>query len=377
MPLVVFRINYPGEKNNFIVNTIYRLIDLKLDFIYKQEVNSQEGPILLGIVDMDAIELKQRMILIEEDHPLGRLLDIDVYNENFSQLTRIQFDKPKRKCLICDDFAHNCIRSKKHKIEVVEAKIFSMFRNYISKELAEIACSALQEELDLEGKPGLITPSSNGAHQDMDYDLMTESIKSLKNGFRNIAYLSFDSSIEKLRLEGLKIEEDMFKATNNVNTHKGAIFIMSTLIAGFVKSLINYSTWQRQIVDLMKDIMDDFNYENDSHGKEVYLKYGVTGIRGEAVKGFPLVFKQSEAGHKTLFRIMSECDDTNVLYRHNPKVLEKVKRDAKKVLADFRDKRIQALNDEYINMNISPGGSADLYAGVIFVKKIKQFMKAQ
>ena len=38
-----------------------------------------------------------------------------------------------RKCYICDDIAHNCVRSKKHSKEEVEGFIKSKFAEYMEK----------------------------------------------------------------------------------------------------------------------------------------------------------------------------------------------------------------------------------------------------
>ncbi|QVK21127.1 citrate lyase holo-[acyl-carrier protein] synthase [Mycoplasmatota bacterium] len=371
MPLVVFRINYPGSKNNYIVNTIYNLIDLDWDFEHKVEINDKEGLVLLGIVDLDSSELKKRMINIEENHPLGRLLDIDVYDESFKQLSRTDLGYSQRKCLICDDIAHYCIRSEKHSLYEVQQRIYHMFVEYLSSYISDIACESLHEELNLLNKPGLVTPNSNGAHKDMDYMLMLKSIASLRDGFRKIVKGSFTLDLSECKQIGKSMEEEMFKATNGVNTHKGGIFIIGALIISFVKSLKNSIDWQDNIRYLFKDISKELlERKYHSHGKDVYLKYGITGVRGEAEKGFPLIFKNLEGDNlKVLFRIMSDCDDTTILYRHNLDVLEKVKYDASDML-DLDISKIKKLDKEYSLKGISPGGSADLLGGVIFVRRL-------
>ena len=41
-------------------------------------------------------------------------MDIDVYDDKGIGISRVEFGLAMRKCYICDDIAHNCVRSKKH-----------------------------------------------------------------------------------------------------------------------------------------------------------------------------------------------------------------------------------------------------------------------
>ncbi|XMB86321.1 citrate lyase holo-[acyl-carrier protein] synthase [Mycoplasmatota bacterium WC44] len=376
LPLVVFRINYPGNKNNYIVSTIYKLIKLDLKYVYQKELNESEGMVLLAIVDENAMELKQRMIEIEENHPLGRLLDIDVYDEFYNQLSRTDYGYSDRLCLMCDDFAKYCIRGRKHTLKDVQDKIFKMFVDYFSIYVSELIEESMLAELNLLDKPGLVTPISNGAHDDMDYNLMVKSIRSLKSGFEQLTKKAFTSDFKTCRQIGIEMEEEMFLATNNINTHKGGIFLFGTLVLGVVNSLKTSIDLKDMIKIIMSGVSKELNNDAySSHGKDVYLKYGLLGIRGQAEKGFPLIFDNLDGDlHKVLFEIMSKCDDTNILYRHDINTLNKVKSDAARILIKLNISDIKKLDEEYINKNISPGGAADLLGGVIFVNRIKEII---
>jgi len=377
LPLVVLRINYPGNKNNFIVKTIYNLIDLNLVYVYKTEIEDAEGIVLIGIVDKDAVELKKEMISIEEQHPLGRLLDIDVYDNFFKQISRSDLGFENRKCLLCDDVAHYCIRSKKHTLKEVQNEIYNIFVSYMSLHLTNNVLQSLVQELIIINKPGLITPLSDGSHIDMDYDLMLKSVQSLRPGFMKMVKYAFDSDLNSCRKIGIEMENSMFAATGGVNTHKGGIFLMSALIFGFVKSLKDDLDWQSAIIESMRGISSEIKDEfYNSHGKDVYLKYGVLGIRGEAENGFSLMFDNLDNDYlKVLFKIMSKCDDTTILYRHNLEILNYVKAEANRILDNFDIDEIKKLDKEFIKRGISPGGSADLLGGVIFVNKIMGLLK--
>jgi triphosphoribosyl-dephospho-CoA synthase len=96
--------------------------------------------------------------------------------------------------------------------------------------LADIAVSALLEELDLFPKPGLVSPADCGSHKDMDYALLRRSAESLRESFREIAATpnpGFESLVEL----GLSAERRMIDATDGINTHRGAIFALGLLVA--------------------------------------------------------------------------------------------------------------------------------------------------
>ena len=70
--------------------------------------------------------------------------------------------------------------------------------------------------------------------------------------------------------------------------------------------------------------------------------------------------------HKTLLRIMAALDDTNILYRGGAEAAERVKEEAQRLLADFSEYGLKRLNASLVSTNISPGGSADMLALVLF-----------
>lgn len=83
------------------------------------------GPEAILIYAKDADETKLDMIKIEEGFPLGRLFDLDVAGAD-----RKALDLAPRKCLICDEPAHVCSRSRKHGLEEVLNKIYEIIEEY-------------------------------------------------------------------------------------------------------------------------------------------------------------------------------------------------------------------------------------------------------
>lgn len=84
--LVTIRINYPGiEKSNYItdniVNTIYNEILTYYGkfIVFEDKYKNKEGIVAHFLFDLDFVNVKKEMINVEEEHILGRCLDIDVY----------------------------------------------------------------------------------------------------------------------------------------------------------------------------------------------------------------------------------------------------------------------------------------------------------
>jgi len=364
LPLIVARVNYPGNKNNIIVNSAFKFINLELTYLYKKAINKSEGPVLIGVVDMDPFELKKIAIDIEENHPLGRMFDIDVYDNSFNQVSRSDVGLEPRTCIICGDVAHNCIRSLNHSLDEVRDKYNEIFYNHISDIIGRYARESLIEELNFSPKPGLVTPTSNGSHLDMDYDLFKKSIAAID--FTKLARASFNSFDEAKRT-GLLLENVMFKATSGVNTHKGGIYLLGTLIYAFIYSLMNKLDYQDSIKKVSENATDLYKkVDYSSHGKTVFIKYGSKGVLGDSEKGFPLIFKNIHLSGEVLLRkLMSECEDTTILHRHGRDTLDYVHSLSNSSVS------LEEMNNIFVKKNISPGGSADLYAGVVFVNKLK------
>jgi triphosphoribosyl-dephospho-CoA synthase len=130
-----------------------------------------------------------------------------------------------------------------------------------------------------------------------------------------------------------------------------------------------------------------------SHGRIVAQRFGVTGARGEAINGFPHIVEvglpvlragrlahgqESIARLDALLSIMSDLDDTCLLYRGGRAALQAAQQGAAAVIAvggagspRGRD-LLQALDNRLLDLGVSPGGSADLLAGTLFVDAIEQ-----
>ncbi|WP_392559209.1 citrate lyase holo-[acyl-carrier protein] synthase [Orbus mooreae] len=72
------------------------------------------------VYNCEVVELKQHCITIEESHPLGRLWDIDVLDPTTQMsLSRNTFLHKPRQCLVCQNLAKVCGRSRQHSTDQI------------------------------------------------------------------------------------------------------------------------------------------------------------------------------------------------------------------------------------------------------------------
>lgn len=126
-PLVSFTVNMPGPvKDNAASREIFRqgLDALEQCFVRngwkcltREDCKANTGPEALLSVDCPAIDLKKAMVALEDEHPLGRLFDLDVLSPSGEHLSRRDLGAPMRRCLICERPAAECARSRAHSLD--------------------------------------------------------------------------------------------------------------------------------------------------------------------------------------------------------------------------------------------------------------------
>jgi holo-ACP synthase len=133
-----FTVNTPGvEKNNGKIREIFTkeekviekiLKENNISILYKNtNLYKLSGPEGFISVDSKAEKVKKLAIEIEEKTAIGRLFDIDVLDSKRKKISRRDLNKPSRECIICGKDARLCVRSRKHKIEEVVDKFYSIF----------------------------------------------------------------------------------------------------------------------------------------------------------------------------------------------------------------------------------------------------------
>ena len=128
-PVISFTMNIPGpiKINNEIKKAfdigkkliLEKLKENNIEILEKKELNVNTGNELFISVNSSAEKIKNITVAIEESCELGRLFDIDVIDVNFEKLSRKSF----RKCLICEEQAQECGRSRKHSVKELQDKI--------------------------------------------------------------------------------------------------------------------------------------------------------------------------------------------------------------------------------------------------------------
>lgn len=268
---------------------------------------------------------------------------------------------------------------------------------------------ALLDEVFTTPKPGLVDCHDTGAHRDMDVDTFTASADAVTPYILQMFYIGWENafSLEKLfagiRIPGRQAEKAMFQATGGVNTHKGIIFTMGILAAACGACLHRRGRIIREEVfaisremteeTLQRELQEMRERTPETHGEILYQKYGETGIRGEAMQGFPILkniacpyvvyyrrmlYNPNLSQINVLLHIMTALDDTNVLSRGSRQDLYWLKEESRRILRaggaftvqGYR--MVQELNTACIARNISPGGAADMLAAALFLCGMEQ-----
>ncbi|WP_435170172.1 triphosphoribosyl-dephospho-CoA synthase MdcB [Falsirhodobacter sp. 1013] len=269
---------------------------------------------------------------------------------------------------------------------------FHSTRTDISGRIGLAAIRALHAEVALHPKPGLVTPRDNGAHRDMDMTTFLRSLFALRSYFIRIARAGAEGApFADLQRLGIAAEARMLAATGGINTHRGAIFSLGLLAAA--------AGWRMQrgmgATQLCQTVADRWGTEirsmasdPSSHGTRARRRHGVSGARGEAAAGFPLLRDLvhpaleralpqgvQAAQVQALFTAMAHLADTNLLHRGGTEGLALVQAEARTflegggVFAPGWQGRAEALHRTFVARNLSPGGSADMLACAIFLHR--------
>ena len=122
--------------------------------VYEELRDLETGYEAYFLVDLPAREAKRLACQIEDTHPLGRLMDIDVlykpqpvvenyFSQDFAKnqfsttstepthiVGRADIGFPPRRCLLCDNEVRYCMRAKLHTKEELLSRIEQMLKEY-------------------------------------------------------------------------------------------------------------------------------------------------------------------------------------------------------------------------------------------------------
>lgn len=143
-PVLSFMLNIPGEYKNFkeavdfhkkYIEKIKKLLEEnQINILFEEYENLITGMEYIGVLDGNGREIKKLMMEVEEESEGGRLLDLDIYDKDFSQISRSSLELPERKCIICGDTARTCIKEERHKLEELEEKVREIIREDLEKD---------------------------------------------------------------------------------------------------------------------------------------------------------------------------------------------------------------------------------------------------
>lgn len=339
----------------------------------------------------------------EKSHPHGRFLDVDITSKEGNPVSSGE----SKLCFFCGERpAIECRRQNRHNIDELRSFMFGRMKDYcadrrekrIVKQVSALAARAVMAEISLTPKPGLVDRHSSGSHRDMNYQTFQKSTEAIVPWFARLVEEGFrykaddlSKALPLIRSIGLKMEEDMFAATNGVNTQKGLIFLLGIGLFACGNLLAGSNSFDsNRFRDIVKQICAGITareLENNSraartHGEKVYRAYGFTGARGEAEMGYPVVFAyglpvlqaggevNDEALIKTLLSIAAHNNDTNILHRGGSEALNTFKQLAAAAYEDFSAGNYNQIITWCHEQQISPGGAADLLVMSIFIHSL-------
>ncbi|MDQ2079465.1 triphosphoribosyl-dephospho-CoA synthase CitG [Xanthobacteraceae bacterium Astr-EGSB] len=275
-----------------------------------------------------------------------------------------------------------------------------------ARSVCDLAMEALHREVLLTPKPGLVDQRNSGAHRDMTLTTFMASGAAIRPWFplffatgARTALLPPADVLPELRAHGLECERAMFYATHGVNTHKGAIFSFGLLVAAAGRrfalgKVAGPDELCADVASMTAGVVEcelNASPRATTAGEAVFRRYGLTGARGEAASGFATVRGCALPAFRTAWRrtgdeqlslsaalvaLLASNPDTNLVARGGMNGLAYVQARARTLLdrggveaPDFF-KTMMRFDDDLIERNLSPGGSADLLAVTWFLARL-------
>lgn len=132
--LLCLTVQLPGpEKRNALSLKIARAgveaIEKRFNPVFKETNDLETGFEGFFVIDGQPLEVKKAAAELEDTHPLGRLMDLDVIGPE-GPLGRADIGLPQRRCLLCEKPARYCMRAGSHTHEELMAKIKQLVSSY-------------------------------------------------------------------------------------------------------------------------------------------------------------------------------------------------------------------------------------------------------
>lgn len=137
--VISFKLNIPGPvKSNETIEEIFSLGKSDItdalmaegwEILYEKTMDLKTGPELFLVTRGTLAEVKKAMVILEEEMPLGRLFDLDVFAKEGTvvrTLSREALGYHERRCLVCEQPAKVCGRNRTHEIREMHEKIMEI-----------------------------------------------------------------------------------------------------------------------------------------------------------------------------------------------------------------------------------------------------------
>lgn len=407
-PLICFTMNIAGPvKTSPLIERGFReglacLQDSLPTPVFQHTEYAITGPQAFLCVDMPAVQLKALCTQIEEATPLGRLCDMDVLDTTGQKLQR----PSQRCCLVCGKAGRACAAGRVHTVTELQTVTNRILTEHFAKKDAEkvasLAVQSLLDEVDTTPKPGLVDSRNCGSHTDMTRQTFYASARALRPYFLQCVHIGMETAendpaetFAPLRQAGLAAEKVMYAATGGVNTHKGILYTMGVLcgsVGRLWKVHAPFAALSAITAEAGRLVADSAQQElaaadDSTAGLRLYRQIGLQGVRGEVAKGLPSVtrislpvyrdlrnrgFSQNDAGAITLLHLIARVQDTNLYHRGGKAGAAWAADSARQLLPRPTMAQIQALDDAFVQKNLSPGGCADLLAVTYFLSYIEE-----
>lgn len=178
------------------------------------------------------------------------------------------------------------------------------------------------------------------------------------------------------------------EATRGVNTHRGALFCVGIALFTACRLAAKGETITPDALsEAIAAEVRSYSQPVNTHGATAIRKYGRGGALENAKTGYGQLFTswlpflrnlpsgEERSRHLTLLHIMSELDDSNILYRCGQTAADEVKDLAAALKSEDMPpqllvERLAELNRQFVERNISPGGAADMLSLTLFADRL-------
>jgi triphosphoribosyl-dephospho-CoA synthase len=346
------------------------------------------GPFHIASSNLPPVEAKRAAVDIEAENSSARLLDIDVYRRDGSQVDRAGLRLPPRSCLVCAEPARECILLRRHSDPELLERVDSLLRPFVPsprlilpEPLAINLRLGVLCELDLTPKPGLVDRQDCGSHADLSYASMRASAELLPFYFDDILECHLKHRpLRDFVQAGIDAEQRMARDIQS-NTHKGFIFLSGLVLMAACQCGGQVHFLRREISEIAKGFFAHFG-SLDSYGAGIRNSHGLGGIRAEAEQGLPAIFEHGwpkyrealEAGwdpnHASFYLmavLMQRVEDTTAIHRCGLDGLSRLRQDGARLQRLLEQQQapepmLIALNEEYRRSGLTMGGVADCMA---------------